>query len=53
MWTGEDASEHEQLPSDVAWVVDGAGAIWDPSGDAALLLNPDDVIISRVDVTHT
>jgi hypothetical protein len=53
VWTDGDKSKTD-LPYDLAWIASrNKGGVWDEAGDSALLVNPEGVVVSKVDVTHT
>ena len=52
MWTDGDKSKTD-LPYDLAWVPARNARVWDVSGDAALLIDREGTVVSKVDVTHT
>lgn len=47
VWTGPTAAaQAARSPGDLVW----PGAVWNPAGDSALLIDPQDRVISKVDV---
>jgi hypothetical protein len=48
--TGRDAERTAQA-GDLVWKSSRAGGVWNLTGDSALLIDPQDRVISKVDVT--